>query len=111
MQKELEDLQPKLVVAADETTRTMKVIEKESAAAEKTSTKVAADEAAANVKAAESKALKDECEMELAEAMPALEAALAALDTLKVVFSFSLLLFFSFLFSLFFLSLYQPITG
>ena len=84
MQKQLEDLQPKLVVAAEETNRTMKVIERESAAAEKTSAKVAADEAAANIKAADAKALKDECEMELAEAMPALEAALAALDTLKV---------------------------
>ncbi|KAK7101371.1 hypothetical protein V1264_019760 [Littorina saxatilis] len=83
MQRELEDLQPRLVVAAEETTQTMKVIEKESAAVEKTSTKVAVDEAAANAKAADSTALKDECEMELAEAMPALEAALAALDTLK----------------------------
>ncbi|KAL8592235.1 hypothetical protein ACOMHN_030910 [Nucella lapillus] len=83
MQKELEDLKPKLVVAAAETTNTMHVIEKESALAEKASVKVSADEAAANIKAAESKMLKDECEMELAEAMPALEAALAALDTLK----------------------------
>lgn len=42
------------------------------------------DEAAANIKAAEAQALKDECEGELAEAIPALEAALAALNTLKV---------------------------
>ena len=45
---------------------------------------MAADEAAANAKAADAQALKTECEMELAEAMPALEAALTALDTLKV---------------------------
>ena len=44
------------------------------------------DEAVANAKAAESQALKDECESELAEALPALEAALAALNTLKVLF-------------------------
>ena len=42
------------------------------------------DEAAANIKAAEAQALKDECEGELAEAIPALEAALNALNTLKV---------------------------
>ena len=42
------------------------------------------DEAVANEQAAESQALKDECESDLAEAIPALEAALAALNTLKV---------------------------
>lgn len=46
------------------------------------------DEAVANAKAAESQALKDECESDLAEALPALEAALAALNTLKVYSSF-----------------------
>ena len=84
MQKELADLQPKLVVAKEKTLSTMKVIETESAAAEETKVLVAADEAAANEKAMSSKALKDECEVELAEALPALNAALAALDTLKV---------------------------
>lgn len=43
------------------------------------------DEAVANAQAAEAQALKDECEGELAEALPALEAALAALNTLKVL--------------------------
>lgn len=42
------------------------------------------DEAVANQKASESQALKEECEGDLAEAIPALEAALAALNTLKV---------------------------
>lgn len=42
------------------------------------------DEAVANQKASESQALKEECESDLAEAIPALEAALAALNTLKV---------------------------
>ena len=45
---------------------------------------VYADEAVANEQAKEAQSLKDECEAELAEAIPALEAALAALDTLKV---------------------------
>ena len=42
-----------------------------------------AEEAVANEQAASAQALKDECEAELAEAIPALEAAIAALDTLK----------------------------
>lgn len=45
---------------------------------------VRVDEEAATIKATESQALKDECESELAEAIPALEAALSALNTLKV---------------------------
>lgn len=84
MQKELEDLQPQLVIAAEENTRMMKVIEKESVEVEETSKRVKADEAVANKQAAEAQALKDECEADLAEALPALEAALAALNTLKV---------------------------
>ena len=61
------------------------VIEKESGEVEAASKIVREDEAVANAKAAESQALKDECESELAEALPALEAALAALNTLKVL--------------------------
>lgn len=44
---------------------------------------VAADEAIANEAAAAAQAIKDECESDLAEAIPALEAAIAALNTLK----------------------------
>lgn len=44
---------------------------------------MAADEAIANKAAAEAQAIKDECESDLAEAIPALEAAIEALDTLK----------------------------
>ena len=44
---------------------------------------VAADEAVANEAAAAAQAIKDECEGDLAEAIPALEAAIAALNTLK----------------------------
>lgn len=44
---------------------------------------VAADEAVANEAAAAAQAIKDECETELAEAIPALEAAIQALNTLK----------------------------
>lgn len=37
----------------------------------------------ANEAAAAAQAIKDDCESDLAEAIPAMEAALAALDTLK----------------------------
>ena len=60
------------------------MIEKESTIAEAQREVVCADEAVANEQAKEAQSLKDECEAELAEAIPALEAALAALDTLKV---------------------------
>ena len=43
---------------------------------------MAADEAVANEAASKSQAIKDECEADLAEAIPALEAAINALNTL-----------------------------
>lgn len=85
MQKELEDLQPMLVKAQAENATMMVVIEKESSEVEEVSITVKADEASANEKAASAKELKEECEADLAEALPALEAALNALDTLKVM--------------------------
>ena len=84
MQKELEELQPQLVVSAEENSKMLVVIEKESGEVEATSKQVKADEAVANEQAAQAQALKDECEEDLAEAIPALEAAIAALNTLKV---------------------------
>ncbi|KAJ8264795.1 hypothetical protein COCON_G00138940, partial [Conger conger] len=83
MKKELVDLQPKLEVAKVENTNMMKVIEVESVQVEAKSKVVREDEEAATLKANESQALKDECESDLAEAIPALEAALSALNTLK----------------------------
>ncbi|KAI8782171.1 dynein heavy chain 12, axonemal, partial [Biomphalaria glabrata] len=83
MQTELEKLQPELVLSASETEKMMAIIEKESVAVEETSKKVKVDEAVANEAAAEAKTLKDECETELAEALPALEGALAALNILE----------------------------
>lgn len=43
---------------------------------------VKADEAVANEQARAAQAIKNECDADLAEALPALNAALAALDTL-----------------------------
>lgn len=60
------------------------MIEVESVEVEAKSKVVRVDEEAATIKATEAQALKNECESELAEAIPALEAALSALNTLKV---------------------------
>uniref|UniRef100_A0A8C2XK45 Dynein axonemal heavy chain 3 n=1 Tax=Cyclopterus lumpus TaxID=8103 RepID=A0A8C2XK45_CYCLU len=59
------------------------VIEVESVEVEAKSKVVRVDEEAATIKANEAEALKKECESDLADAIPALEDALSALDTLK----------------------------
>lgn len=61
----------------------LEVIEIESAQVEAKRKFVKLDEEIASGKADEAQALKNECESDLAEAIPALEAALSALDTLK----------------------------
>uniref|UniRef100_A0A4W3H1L8 Dynein axonemal heavy chain 12 n=1 Tax=Callorhinchus milii TaxID=7868 RepID=A0A4W3H1L8_CALMI len=83
MKLELVELQPKLEKAKVDNAKMMEVIEVESEQVEAKSKIVKVDEEAATEKASEAQALKNECESELAEAIPALEAALAALDTLK----------------------------
>ncbi|XP_044288081.1 dynein axonemal heavy chain 7 [Varanus komodoensis] len=82
MQVELEALQPQLRVASKQVDEMMVVIEKESLEVAKTEKVVKADEAVANEQAMAAKAIKDECDADLAEALPILESALAALDTL-----------------------------
>lgn len=62
----------------------LQVIAVESVEVEAKSKVVRIDEEAATIQATEAQALKDECESDLAEAIPALEAAVSALDTLKV---------------------------
>uniref|UniRef100_A0A5S6LE06 Protein MCM10 homolog n=1 Tax=Xenopus tropicalis TaxID=8364 RepID=A0A5S6LE06_XENTR len=83
MQKELTALQPELIKTSAETEKMMIKIEKETIEVDAKKELVSADEKVANEAAAASKAIKDECEGDLAEAMPALEAALSALDTLN----------------------------
>lgn len=60
----------------------MVVIEKESIEVAKVEKVVKADEAVANKQAMAAKAIKDECDHDLAEAMPILNSALSALNTL-----------------------------
>jgi len=83
MQTELEALKPQLEVTSQETADLMVRIEAETVEVEAKKEVVEADEKVANKAAAESKAIKDECEADLAEALPALKAAIKALNTLK----------------------------
>lgn len=83
MQDELQELQPKLMAQSQLSDKLMIRIEQDTVNVEAKKEIVAADEALANEAAAAAQAIKDDCESDLAEATPALEAALAALDTLK----------------------------
>ncbi len=83
MQKELQDLQPQLVKMSEETDKMMIQIEQETVEVEAKKEVVAADEAVANQAAADAQKIKDECEADLSVALPALESALQALNTLK----------------------------
>uniref|UniRef100_A0A2H1WCP9 SFRICE_005064 n=1 Tax=Spodoptera frugiperda TaxID=7108 RepID=A0A2H1WCP9_SPOFR len=83
MQQNLRDLQPLLVETSDKTEKLMIKIEQDTVVVEKQKEIVGADEALANEAAAAAQAIKDDCESDLAEAVPALEAALDALNTLK----------------------------
>ncbi|KFQ84496.1 Dynein heavy chain 7, axonemal, partial [Phoenicopterus ruber ruber] len=83
MKQELVQLQPKLEDAKVDNANMMKTIEIESAEVEQKRKTVKVDEEIATGKAEEAQTLKNECESDLAEAIPALEAALDALDTLK----------------------------
>jgi len=82
MKKELIALQPQLIKKNKEVGELMIVVGKETEEAEKVKVVVAADEAVANESAEVANAIKEECEAGLAEAMPALNSALKALDTL-----------------------------
>jgi dynein heavy chain len=82
MQAALETLQPALVEAAAKVSETMKKVEAESAEAAEVEKVVMADEAVANEQAQVAQGIKDDCDANLAEAMPLLNAALAALNTL-----------------------------
>ena len=82
MQIQLEALQPQLVEASKEVDAIMVNVEKESVEVAKVEKVVKADEAVANEQASAAKAIKDECDADLAEAIPILESAMAALNTL-----------------------------
>ena len=82
MKTELIDLQPVLERTAVETEEIIKQVNLETVDADKVKASVAKDEAYAAEQAANAEAIKVECETELAAAIPVLESAIAALDTL-----------------------------
>jgi dynein heavy chain len=83
MQAELEELKPTLKTSAEETAALMIVIEREQKEAAKTEVLVAKDAEVANKQGEEAGVMKADCQRDLDKAMPALEAALAALQSLK----------------------------
>ncbi|XP_058067045.1 dynein axonemal heavy chain 12 [Anopheles bellator] len=83
MQIELNALQPTLIVMAENSRKMTEEIEKESLEATAATEQVKKDEVVANVQAAEAQVLKADCEKDLAGAIPILEEAIQALNTLK----------------------------
>ncbi|NWH35887.1 DYH1 protein, partial [Chloropsis hardwickii] len=83
MQEELESSRPLLAQAAKDTEATIEQIKVDTAVAEKTRSAVQAEEAKANEKAQTAQAIADDAQKDLAEALPALDAALASLKNLN----------------------------
>lgn len=82
MQDELTKLQPQLIEANKQVEEILKKVQKESAEVAEVEKVVKVDEAQAGEQAAASLAIKLECDTKLAEAMPTLNAAMDALNTL-----------------------------
>ena len=83
MQKQLEVLQPQLIVSSKETDDLMKTIETKTVEVSQTRAIVEVEEKECNAQADAAQKIKNECTAQLAEAMPALEAALKALQVIK----------------------------
>ncbi|NWX92741.1 DYH1 protein, partial [Nothoprocta pentlandii] len=83
MQEELESARPLLAEAAKDTLATMEQLQVDAAVAEETRNAVQAEEARANAKAQAAQAIADDAQKDLAEALPALDAALASLRNLN----------------------------
>uniref|UniRef100_G1MWR4 Dynein axonemal heavy chain 1 n=1 Tax=Meleagris gallopavo TaxID=9103 RepID=G1MWR4_MELGA len=83
MQEELESARPLLAQAAKDTLATMEQLQVDTAVAEETRTAVQAEEMKANAKAQRAQAIADDAQKDLAEALPALDSALASLRNLK----------------------------
>jgi dynein heavy chain len=82
MQEELKDLQPKISVATEEVKVIMQQVEKENQEISKVKQIIKKDEEQAQETADEAQNIKIECDAHMEAARPALNAALAALNTL-----------------------------
>ncbi|XP_026741703.1 dynein heavy chain 12, axonemal [Trichoplusia ni] len=83
MQRDLNALKPQLMIMAAKSAKMMEEIATETAIADKAAAQVREDQKVANVQAAAAQELKKDCEADLALALPILEDAIAALNTLK----------------------------
>lgn len=83
MQKKLVALEPELKILSEDADRIMAVIQRETVEVTRQQDIISADEAIANDAARAAVAIKDECDSDLRTALPVLESAIAALDTLK----------------------------
>lgn len=83
LRADLKEMQPLLAEAVEETTQTMETIAIDSKVAAETRIVVQKDEEEAVKKAKEAKAIADDAQRDLDEALPALEAALASLKSLN----------------------------
>lgn len=82
MQEELKDLQPKIAAAANEVKIIMQQVERENQEISKVKQVIKKDEEGAMETAREAQKIKDECDAHMEAARPALNSALAALNTL-----------------------------
>ncbi|KAM6256563.1 LOW QUALITY PROTEIN: dynein axonemal heavy chain 1 [Porphyrio hochstetteri] len=83
MQEELEAARPLLAQATKDTLATMEQLQVDTAVAEETRAAVQAEEMKAKAKAEAAQAIADDAQKDLAEALPALDAALASLRNLN----------------------------
>lgn len=82
MQNDLQALQPKLIEAASSVQKVLQQVEKESEDVAQVERLVRIDEEQAMEQASAAQAIKKECDADLAEALPILNSALEALNTL-----------------------------
>ncbi|XP_050432703.1 dynein axonemal heavy chain 7-like isoform X2 [Adelges cooleyi] len=82
MQEELKELQPKIVAATAEAKIIMQKVEKENQEVSKVKQIIKKDEEEAQETAGKAQEIKEECDAHMEAARPALNAALAALNTL-----------------------------
>ncbi|XP_076646690.1 dynein axonemal heavy chain 7 [Halictus rubicundus] len=82
MQETLRSLQPQLIIATQDVEKMLLDVDKERQEVAEFERIVKIDESAAQVYASEASAIKSECDADLAQAMPILKRAQAALDTL-----------------------------
>ena len=83
MQKNLIQLQPKLKIAAEKTQVKMVEVELEKKQADTLKESISVEESIVQKAVDEANAIKEDCERELADAIPALNAAQEALDCLR----------------------------